>query len=132
MGWHEKVLESADRAIAMDAKNVTAHVRRGMALLALGRNEDALEAPDRAIWIDWECLDAHRGRSDALLGLGRHAEALSSYGPPFALTPITRGRSSSSPMPCSGSTATTRLSPRTTAPSSSTPKSYGRAMTAPP
>jgi len=103
MGWYEKTLESADRTLARSAINVSAHVRRGMALLALGRHKEALTALDRAIEIGeihfgehidfYESgepapvsrahldahLDAHLGRGDVLLKLGRREDALAAY-----------------------------------------------------
>jgi tetratricopeptide (TPR) repeat protein len=69
-------LETADKAIAVDASSAMAHVARGEALLALGQNADAEEALRKAIQLDPSSPLAHSRLARVLLALARPPEAV--------------------------------------------------------
>jgi tetratricopeptide (TPR) repeat protein len=69
-------LESADKAVGLDPSNAMAHIARGEALFALGRNEDAEAALRKAIQLSPESPLAHSRLARVLVALGRPTEAV--------------------------------------------------------
>ncbi len=69
-------LETADKAVALDASNALAHVARGEALLTLGRNADAEVALRKAIQLEPDSPLAHARLARVLLALARPPEAV--------------------------------------------------------
>jgi tetratricopeptide (TPR) repeat protein len=69
-------LESADKAVGLDPSNAMAHIARGEALFALGRNEDAEEALRKAIQLSPKSPLAHSRLARVLVALGRPPEAI--------------------------------------------------------
>jgi tetratricopeptide (TPR) repeat protein len=69
-------LETADKAVALDASNKMAQVARGEALFALGQNADAEAALKKAVQLAPDFPLAHTRLSRVLLALGRPPEAV--------------------------------------------------------
>jgi tetratricopeptide (TPR) repeat protein len=69
-------LESADKAVGLDPSNAMAHIARGEALFALGRNEDAEKALRKAVQLSPKSPLAHSRLARVLVALGRPAEAV--------------------------------------------------------
>jgi tetratricopeptide (TPR) repeat protein len=69
-------LETADKAVALDASNALARVARGEALFALGRNADAEAALKKAIQLEPDSALAHSRLARVLLALARPPEAV--------------------------------------------------------
>jgi tetratricopeptide (TPR) repeat protein len=68
-------LATADKAVSLDASNAMAHVARGEALFALGRNADAEVTLKKAIQLDPDSPLAHSRLARVLIALGRPADA---------------------------------------------------------
>jgi tetratricopeptide (TPR) repeat protein len=69
-------LQSADKAVAADPTSVIAHVARGEALIALGRNAEAETSLRKAIQLDPRSALAQSRLARALLSLDRAADAV--------------------------------------------------------
>lgn len=66
-----RALGEYERAVALGARNATAHYRVAQANLALGRLEDALAASDRALALEPGHLESRFVRARTLIRLGR-------------------------------------------------------------
>jgi len=69
-------LETADKAVALDARNAMAHVARGEALFGLGQNADAEGALKTAVQLAPRSALAYSRLSRVLLALARPPEAV--------------------------------------------------------
>ncbi|MCG6921865.1 MAG: tetratricopeptide repeat protein, partial [Acidobacteria bacterium] len=69
-------LETADKAVGLDASNAMAQLARGEALFTLGRNADAEEALKKAVQLAPDSALAHSRLARVLIALGRPAEAV--------------------------------------------------------
>jgi tetratricopeptide (TPR) repeat protein len=69
-------LETADKAVGLDASNAMAQLARGEALFTLGRNADAEEALKKAVQLAPGSALAHSRLARVLIALGRPAEAV--------------------------------------------------------
>lgn len=69
-------LETADKAVGLDASNPLAQIARGEALFTLGQNADAEGALKKAVQLAPDSALAHSRLSRVLLALGRPPEAV--------------------------------------------------------
>jgi tetratricopeptide (TPR) repeat protein len=69
-------LETADKAVGLDASNTMAQIARGEALFALGQNADAEGALKTAVQLAPDSALAHSRLARVLLALGRPPEAV--------------------------------------------------------
>ena len=69
-------LETADKAVGLDASNAMAQLARGEALFTLGRNADAEAALKKAVQLAPDSALAHSRLARVLIALGRPAEAV--------------------------------------------------------
>jgi tetratricopeptide (TPR) repeat protein len=69
-------LETADKAVALDASSWMAQVARGEALFSLGRNADAEVALRKAVQLAPDSALAHSRLARVLIALGRPTEAI--------------------------------------------------------
>jgi tetratricopeptide (TPR) repeat protein len=69
-------LETADKAVGLDASNAMAHLARGEALFALGQNADAEVALKKAVELEPDSPLAHSRLARVLLALARPPEAI--------------------------------------------------------
>jgi tetratricopeptide (TPR) repeat protein len=68
-----------DRALRANPRDAAAHINRGLALQALGRQEEALDGFQRASALSPDLPEGPFNAGNALLALGRPADALSSF-----------------------------------------------------
>ncbi len=87
LGRYAEALDSADRALSLEAANPDAHLGRGNALLALGRAAEALAAYDQALALRPTDPRGHYNRANALRDLGRLEDAVAGYEAALALSP---------------------------------------------
>jgi tetratricopeptide (TPR) repeat protein len=69
-------LETADKAVSLDASSPMAHLARGEALFALGQNKDAEVALRKAVQLAPKSALAHSRLARVLIALARPAEAV--------------------------------------------------------
>ncbi|MCC6877634.1 MAG: tetratricopeptide repeat protein, partial [Sandaracinaceae bacterium] len=86
-GAPEAALASLDRAIALEHGHVGAHLNRGNALRALGRDAEAAQAYRTALALDGSSAFAHNNLANLLRDHGRLDEAIASYERALALDP---------------------------------------------
>jgi len=79
LGQAERALATFDEALAADAENAEAHVRKGTALERLKRFDEALGCFDRAIALDRSLTQAYLCKGSVFNQQERFAEALECY-----------------------------------------------------
>ncbi len=84
---YSEALESYDRALELDPKNVYAWNNRGNTLNSLSRYSEALESYDRTLELDPKDTIAWNNRGYTLYNLSRYSEALESYERALELDP---------------------------------------------
>ena len=87
LGRHEDAIARLDQALALDPKDITAWLNRGILLRNLGRYEDSIGGYDQALALDPKNVIAWLNRGNSLSNLGRYEESLASYDQALALDP---------------------------------------------
>jgi len=86
-GRLRKALDYLDRAVALDAMDVSALANRASLLAVMGRPEDALASLDRALIRKPDQAELLANRGALLQSLGRTAEAVTTFEQALALNP---------------------------------------------
>ena len=79
LGRYNESIESYNKSLEIDPKNIGALRGEGYALASLGRYEEALEYYNRALEIDSRFARAWQGLGDALRNMGMYNESIQAY-----------------------------------------------------
>jgi tetratricopeptide (TPR) repeat protein len=79
LGRHEEALDSFNKAIELEPKELLIRMSYGDTLIQLGRYDEALASFDKAIELDYDNLIAWIEKGKALSSLERYDEALQSF-----------------------------------------------------